>query len=73
VNRLIYLLNDVSINKKNIPVFLDNTLIKENVNIELNIGPLLEGDINDLNAQLQKFGLTLVPKQEKIDMLVIGD
>jgi thiol-disulfide isomerase/thioredoxin len=73
VNRLIYLLNDVSINKKNIPVFLDNTLIKENVNIELNIGPLLEGDINDLKTQLQKFGLTLVPKQEKIDMLVIGN
>jgi thiol-disulfide isomerase/thioredoxin len=72
-NRLVYLLNDATINSNHVPVFFDETSIDGTVNIELNIGPMLEGNIEDLDRQLRSFGLTLVPKNELIDVFVIGD
>ena len=71
--RLVYLLNDATANMMNIPVFLDETFTDAAINIELNINPLVNGDIEDLAKQLRNFGLALVPKQEMIDVFVIGD
>jgi thiol-disulfide isomerase/thioredoxin len=73
ISRLIFLLNDATLCRLKVPVFFDETSIDGTVNIELNIGPMLEGNIEDLDRQLRNFGLALVPKKEMIDVFVIGD